>query len=859
MDEGIQEIKNKTISGIFWKMGERVLAQLISFIVSIVLARILLPEEYGIVALITVFITVANSFVTNGMGTSLIQKKDSDELDFSTMFYTGLALSIVLYIILFIMAPIIAQSYSNSNITILIRVMGIRLPIAAVNSIQQAYVSKKMIYKKFFFSTLIGTIVSGILGIIIAVLGFGVWALVIQYLANCIMDTLVLFVTVDWRPKLKFSMERFKKLFSFGFKVMLTGVLGTVFDQFKNLVIGLKYKASDLAFYNKGEQVPSLVYNNINATFESVLFSAIAKIQDNTESVKRVLRKMIKTISYIIMPIMFGLVVTSENFIKILLTDTWLPCVPYLQIVAIQQCFGVISNVHLQSIKAIGRSDILLKLEFIKKPLFLIFIIIGMQFGPLAIVVANFIYGLIANFINARPNKRLIKYSYKEQLWDITPPLIMSLIMVGACYLVQFMKLSAIITLIIQIIVGVIVYIVLSIIFKIEAFYYLIDIIKNIGILDWVKERIACFFGSKLFKVKKNKIVFDNFNGKGYGCNPKYIAEEIIRQKLDCDLVWLVNDLNEEMPKEIRKVKYKSIRSLYELATAKIWIDNVRNSKRVKKKPEQYYIQTWHGAIGLKAIEADVEDQLSKQYVMEAKEDSKNTDLLLTNNRNQEKYMKKYFWYDGEISCLGTPRCDIIYNTPKSVKNKVYDYFYIDHNKKIVLYAPTFRNNNNMDLYKFDYNRCCEELKNKFKNDFVMLIRLHPNIAEYSNKINYNENIKNATSYPDIQELLAVADVIISDYSSVIFETALAYKPSFILAKDFQEYIQRERKLLYNIEDIPFTIATTEKELYKDIQQFSHDKYEERCKKFYNLIGLVKNENSSRDIVNIIKEKMKGN
>lgn len=852
MEQDIKEIKAKTVSGVFWRLSERVLAQLISFIVSIVLARILMPEEYGVIALIVVFINIANAFVTNGMGTSLVQKKDSDEVDFSTMFYTGFAMSLLLYAILFAIAPAISTWYNNPQLCILLRVMGIRLPIAAINSIQQAYVSKKMIYKKFFFSTLIGTVVSGVVGIVMAVKGFGVWALVVQYLTNSVMDTVILFLTVSWKPKLQFSFKKFKELFSYGYKIMLTGVIGTVFDQLKNLIIGIKYTATDLAFYNRGEQIPAIAYNNLNATFESVLFPAMSAVQNVKENVKNALRSSIKSISYIIFPIMFGIAVTSESLVEIILTEKWLPCVPYIIIICIQYGLGVVSNIHLQSIKALGKGGTLLKLEFIKKPLYLSFILIGMQFSPLAIVIGGFIYSFVGWVINAIPNKKLLNYSVKEQVIDVLPTLLITLIMTGVCYLIKFLNLSIWATLIIQVLVGVIVYFALSIVFKIYGLYYILDIIKNSGIYTILKKISAKLFRLKIFKIRKKKIVFDNFNGKGYGENPKYIAEELIKQKPDLDLVWLVNNMQEDMPKEIRKVKYGSIKALYEHATAKVWIDNVRNSKGIKKKKNQFYIQTWHGGIALKGIEKDVEEFLSPQYVKEAKEDSKMTDLILTNNTNQQEYIKKYFWYDGEVLCVGTPKCDIIYNTPTEIKEKVNSYFEIDDKKKIVVYAPTFRNGNDISVYEFDYKQCCKVLKEKFKEDFVMLIRLHPNVSEYSNKINYDDNIKNATNYPDMQELLATADVVITDYSSVQFEAALANKPVFIFAKDLKEYIEKERKLIFKFEEIPFNIAKSEEELYNNIQKFSQEEYNKKCEKFYNSIGVVNNSNSSKEVVNII-------
>ncbi len=370
----------------------------------------------------------------------------------------------------------------------------------------------------------------------------------------------------------------------------------------------------------------------------------------------------------------------------------------------------------------------------------------------------------------------------------------------------------------------------------------------------FLKKVFAKIFLLKIFKINNRKIVFDNFLGKGYGCNPKYIAEEIIKEKLDYDMVWLVKDKKEDIPKKIRKVKYGSIRALYELATAKVWIDNVRNSKGINKKKEQFYIQTWHGAIGLKAVEKEVEDTLSMEYVKEAKYDGSITNLLITNNKDQEEYMKKNFWYSGEIAYIGTPRNDIIYQTTSDIKDKVYQYFKIPTYKKIVLYAPTFRKETDMEVYKFNYMKCCEVLRDKFGQEFVMLIRLHPNISNYSNEFKYNASIINATSYPDMQELLASASIIITDYSSVSFEVGLVKKPVFLLAKDLKEYTENDRKLLYHFDEIPFLIAESENELYKNIEEFSKEEYDNRVEQFHKKIGLIHNSNSAKDIVNRIKK-----
>ena len=415
----IQSLKSKTISGLIWRFGERITAQIISFIVSIVLARLLLPEQYGIVAIVTIFINLANVFVTSGLGTSLVQKKDADELDFSTMFWASIILSLILYAIIFNLSPIIAKLYNNELLTMVLRIMGLKLPIAAINSIQQAYVQRKMIFKKFFFSTIIGTIISAFVGIEMALKGCGVWALVGQYLTNSAIDTCVLWITVKWKPSFSFSMKRFKTLFSYGWKIMASSFIGTMFDELRGLIIGARYSSEDLAYNNRGEQIPALLSSNINSTMESVLFSSISKVQDDKIRVKNVVRRLMKISSFIIMPLLFGISAVADSIIKILLTDKWSECIPYLRIVCISQCFGILNTVNLQAIKAIGKSDTTLKLEFVKKPIYLLIILTMLNISPLAICIGNAIYSIIALLINSKPNKKYLDYGLKEQISDI--------------------------------------------------------------------------------------------------------------------------------------------------------------------------------------------------------------------------------------------------------------------------------------------------------------------------------------------------------------------------------------------------------------------------------------------------------
>lgn len=475
----IQSIKKKTLSGLIWRFCERFLAQIVTFIVSIVIARLLLPEDYGIVAIVTVFIALADVLVTSGLGTALIQKEDADDSDFSTLFYSGLVLSIVLYFIIFFAASPIAKLYSNDLIVPVLRVMGLRIPIAAINSIQQAFVVRNMQFKKFFFSTLIGTLISGAVGIGMAVAGYGVWALVGQYLSNTVIDTFVLFVTISWKPKLLFSTVKFKSLFSYGWKIMASSFIGVLFNKAKNLVIGAKYTEADLAYYTKGENFPLLVSSNIESTIDSVVFSTLSKEQNDLVKVKRICGKFLGMGSFIIIPLMVGMAAVGENMIRLLLTEKWLACVPYLQIVCMGQIFSLISTVNLQVYKAIGRSDVVLKLEFIKKPI-LLGIIIGMMFiSPMAIAIGVACYEVIAAVINSFMSKKLIGFSFWEQLKELLPSLFVGVIMGAGVYFMKYIPIHYVIVLVLQVVCGIGVYVGLSLIFNKKHSRYLIDLLLS--------------------------------------------------------------------------------------------------------------------------------------------------------------------------------------------------------------------------------------------------------------------------------------------------------------------------------------------------------------------------------------------
>ena len=471
--------KNKVFSNMVWRFAERCGAQIVTFVVSIVLARLLAPEAYGKIALITVFTTILQVFVDSGLGTALIQKNDSDDLDFSSVFYFNFVVCIILYAGMFIAAPFIAKFYNDISLTPIIRVTSLTIIISGVKGIQQSYVSKNMLFKKFFYSTLSGTVFSAFLGICLAYEGAGVWAIVAQQLSNTAIDTLILWITVKWRPKNLFSWERLKNLLSFGWKMLVSALLDTVYTNIRSLVIGKMYSASDLAFYNQGDKLPSVIVNNINASIDSVLLPTLAKEQEDRERVKNMTRRAIKTSTYIMAPLMMGLAFCAKPLVQIILTENWLRCVPFLQIFCIAYMFQPIHTANLNAIKAMGRSDLFLKLEIAKKTVGMIVLVSTMWFGVMAMAYSLLLTNLTGMIINSWPNKKLLNYSFKEQMIDIFPTISLAIIMGITISVVGFLRLPDFLTLIIQVPCGAFIYIVGSKILHLDSFEYLLQIVKS--------------------------------------------------------------------------------------------------------------------------------------------------------------------------------------------------------------------------------------------------------------------------------------------------------------------------------------------------------------------------------------------
>lgn len=472
--------KSNIISSLFWKFLERGGTQGVQFIVQIILARLLSPDEYGIIAIVNVFVLLASVFVQSGLNTALIQKKDADELDFSSVFYLSFFVSTIIYILLFLLAPYIASYYRNPLLSNVLKVLSIILFFGALNSIQNAYIAKYMLFKKLFLSSAIAIVVSGFFGITAAYLGLGVWALVIQQIANQLFITIILWVTVKWRPKLLFSFNRVKVLFTFGWKLLASSLLNTIYTNVRTLLIGRMYSTNMIGFYNKGKQFPQLFVTNINGSIQSVMLPALSSNQTDLKTIKRMVRRSIVTSSFIVFPMMIGLLIIAEPLVILLLTEKWLPAVPFLQIYCLVYLVKPIYTANLQVLNALGRSDIFLRLEIITTLLGITILIISIPFGVLAIAIGSLISSIISLIFYTRPNIILINYGFLEQVNDILPSFLLSTVMGLIIYMISFIITNTLILLSSQLVFGVFLYLILAKILKVESYTYIVNIVKDL-------------------------------------------------------------------------------------------------------------------------------------------------------------------------------------------------------------------------------------------------------------------------------------------------------------------------------------------------------------------------------------------
>ena len=477
-----QGAKEGIMSGMTWSYAERLISQAVTLLVSIILARLLVPEDYGIIAMVSVFITIGDALVNGGFGNALVHKKDATELDFNSICLLGFGVSAVIYFVLFISAPLISAWYETPVLVPVVRVMGLKFIFSAWNSVQYAYIQKKMIFSRLFWSSFIATVVSAIVGIIMAFSGFGVWALITQNLSFSIVSSFVMFFTIGWKPKLQFSFQSVKELWSFGAKVLGATLVFTLRDNLRTLIIGKRFSADDLAYYNEGLKFPSLLVVDIVNSMGKVIYPVFVDKREDMNQFKLLMRRAISLSAYILTPMMVGLFMVSESFVSVVLTDKWLPCVPYLRIMCIVYVTRSISTIYQKALFSIGKSNLNLIHEVLTSTITVILLFVAVfAFDSVLLIawsaVAVMVLGLGFYAIMVR---RLFGYSFVEMIYDYLPATALSVLMAVFVYLTGALIENNVLKLIMQIIIGVAVYIILSIATKNKEFKYVKNKVMHI-------------------------------------------------------------------------------------------------------------------------------------------------------------------------------------------------------------------------------------------------------------------------------------------------------------------------------------------------------------------------------------------
>lgn len=464
--------KNTVISSFFWKFLEQCVVGSAQLVIGIILARILYPEDYAVFIIAMVFITLSKVFIDSGFQTALIQKKEITERDTSSVFYLSLAITTVLYILLFILSPVLAEFYETPLLTPVLQILGLTMFIGVFSGIQQVFVSRNFQFKKQFIVSISSALISGIAGIIIAWLGYGVWALVVQQVTMAVLTATILGILIKWRPKIIFSWENTKDLFTYGWKILVASLIEKIHDSIRDLSISTFYSKNELAYYSKGMEYPSFLGSALDGTVSTVLFPAYSKYQDDKVMLKEMVRRSITSSACVVFPAMFGLAAVSESFVELLLTEKWLLCVPFLQIFCMCYALQPISSACLGVIKATGKMNTYLKIQIAKTIFSFICLFCMIPLGVFAIAFGAFLLKIFAIFINSYPLKRLIGYSQLDIIKDLLPNLLLAIIMFCAVYCITFINLPVGATLAIQIIVGIMVYFGLAKLFRLKSLAY---------------------------------------------------------------------------------------------------------------------------------------------------------------------------------------------------------------------------------------------------------------------------------------------------------------------------------------------------------------------------------------------------
>lgn len=475
-------LKKQAISGMIWTFAEQFGSQIISFIISIFLARLLLPSDFGVIALFGIVMGVASSIIDGGLASSLIRSKNVDDRDYSTVFIFNLIISVVLYIIIYIIAPYFADFYNKPILTDIIRVYSIILVINAFVTVQRTHFTKAMNFKTAFKIQLPSLIVGGITGVLLAYNGFGVWSLVYSAILQSIIFAVQHWIYSSWRPKLIFDKEKFKYHFSFGYKMTLSGLLNILFINIYTIIIGKFFSIQQLGYYNRADSLKQLPVSNLSSALNKVTFPLFAKISHNDVKLREVYQKLMKLVIFIIAPVLALMVVSAEPLFRFLLTDKWLPAVPYFQILSIAGLLYPIHAYNLNILQVKGRSDLFLKLEISKKIVIIIVVAVSIQFGIIGLLWGQVVSSTLAFFINTHYTGKLLHYTAWQQIRDLMPSIVLALICAICAALVHNYLLIGVndfFTLISLSLIFVILYLGGTFLFRFKEIQYIKELIKK--------------------------------------------------------------------------------------------------------------------------------------------------------------------------------------------------------------------------------------------------------------------------------------------------------------------------------------------------------------------------------------------
>ena len=472
------DLKSRAVSGFFWKLAEKVGVYFVQFVIQIIVARILLPSEYGIVGLLSIFITISDVFIQQGLTTALIQKKNVDELDFSSVYFANVIMGLIIYAVLFSFAPLIAHFYNEENLVALLRILSLNVIFGSFGAVHNAILTRELEFRKSFYRNGAGVLAQGVVGIAAAILGCGAWALVYSKVANAVIGTIVVVITVKWKPKRRFSVERVKQLFGFSSKMLVNNLLNTIFNNINSLIIGHYYTSSDLGYYQRGQQMPQVPMTAIDGSFNEVLYPALSSVQDDLEKLKGVLRRSMKMSTFLVFPMLAGLYAVAEPLTVVLLTEKWLPAVPYFQLQCIICSFWVLSA-RGHALNAIGRSDVSLITGIISKIITLALLFAFIKQGIVAVMWATILTSVLCFGIGVYCSHKYIGYTFAELAADIGVSFVISVGMCGIVSLFNLLSISYLAKLVLQVAIGTGLYILGALLFQKPLLMYMTSIAKQ--------------------------------------------------------------------------------------------------------------------------------------------------------------------------------------------------------------------------------------------------------------------------------------------------------------------------------------------------------------------------------------------